>query len=151
MTFFFLLFELWKLGTHHWVFTIALWLRLAGGWLVPALCGVSPGRFTVVAEQSLYKQTKWMICKLAHEKSDRAHARTQTRTYLHLGQYSHTLIVQSGCLHKRKRGEAIQWHHLLVQAQRCPVIVDQWQRRVISAGKQGVGGLGGENPLGLLS
>lgn len=100
---FFLLFELWKLGTHHWVFTIALWLRLAGGWLMPTLCGASPGRFTVVAEQSLYKQTKWMICKLAHEKSDRARAHTQTRTYLHLGQYSHTLIVQSGCLHKRKK------------------------------------------------
>lgn len=130
---FFVFFKLWKLGTHHWVFTIALWVRLAGGWTVPALCSVTPGRFTDAAGQSLYNQTHSEgPVKLTHKKCNHTHTCTHA---LALGQHSHTWIVHSGWLHKRERGEAIQWHHLLAQAQRCPVIVSS-DREVIPAGRE---------------
>lgn len=77
--FFFPFLELWKLGPHHLVFTIALWVRLAGGWPGPALCcGITPGRFTVAAGQSLYNQTQseWSY---THVVQSHAHIHMHTR------------------------------------------------------------------------
>lgn len=130
--------ELWKLGTHHWVFTIALWVRLTGGWTVPALRGVTPGRFTVAAGQSLYNQThsEWSV-KLTHKKCNHTHTYTCTRTRAlafgtvqsHLNS-TEWLITQKG----ERWGNSMT--SSLGAGPALPHDSVQWRRRVTPAGAE---------------